>query len=249
MNRVRPTNLYLLLSIVLAALVVWALWQWGPELWLLLNDAQALETAVAGLGIWGPLALIAINALQIVVAPIPGYVVQLAAGYLFGPFWGGFYAVCGMMVGSMLSMWIARTFGRPFALWMVGQERLTHWETVTHSTSTLLWFLLLLGPIGDIPYVLAGLSSVSYRKIFLLTFFVRVPSVILSTSIGGGAVPISWLIGLVVIAVFFGAIAFYHRTRLSNWYERMVKARAASPEQTTVMTDSVVAPIVDKSGV
>lgn len=248
MNRVRPSNLYLFLSIALAALVAVALWLWGADLWRLLNDAQALEEAVAGLGIWGPLALIAINALQIVVAPIPGYVVQLAAGYLFGPFWGGFYAVCGMLVGSMLSMWIARTFGRPFALWMVGEERLTHWETVTHSTSTLLWFLLLLGPIGDIPYLLAGLSSVSYRKIFLLTFFVRVPSVILSTSIGGGAIPIAWLIGLVIVAVVLGGVALYHRARLSAWYERTVKERAASPEQTAVKADSVITPMAEEHG-
>ena len=34
-----------------------------------------------------------LNAVQIVIAPIPGYVLQVAAGFLFGPFWGGVWGI------------------------------------------------------------------------------------------------------------------------------------------------------------
>ena len=61
---------------------------------------------------WGPAALIGINVAQILVAPIPGYVVQAAAGYLYGPLWGGIYGAIGLMIGAMLAMLLARLLGR-----------------------------------------------------------------------------------------------------------------------------------------
>ncbi len=232
MKWIHRSRLYLWAPIVILAVIAGIAWQWRQEVWQLVNDEQALEAAVASWGAFGPLALIALNALQIVIAPIPGYVVQIAAGYLFGPWWGGFYAVCGLLLGSMLAMWIARTFGRPLAIWLIGGERLTRWETVTHSTSTLVWFLLLLGPVGDIPFVLAGLSSVSFLKIFLLTLFIRVPSVFLSTLIGGGAIPFSWLVILLLIAAMGGIIVLHYRARLTAWFEHMVKTQARPAEIT-----------------
>lgn len=74
-------------------------------------------------------------------------------------------------------------------LWL-GENRLTRWESVTHSSSAWVWLLLLLGPVGDTPYALAGLSCVSDLTIFLITILIRVPSVFLSsTAIGSGELP------------------------------------------------------------
>ena len=230
MKWVRQSRLYLWAPVLVIAILAGVAWQWRQEVWRLVSDEQALEAAVASWGAFGPMALIALNMLQIVVAPIPGYVVQIAAGYLFGPWWGGFYAVCGLLLGSMLAMWIARTYGRPLAVWLIGGVRLARWETVTHSTSTLVWFLLLLGPVGDIPFALAGLSSVSYLKIFVLTLFIRAPSVFLSTLVGGGAIPPFWLVTLLIIAVIGGVIVLHYRTRLTVWFEQVVKTRARPAE-------------------
>ena len=201
-----------------------------PELhalWVLLNDEQAIERFVTGLGIFGPLALILFNALQIVIAPIPGYVVQMAAGYLYGPLWGGVYAAVGQLAGAMLAMWLARTFGRPLATRLIGRQRLDRWETVTHSDSTFVWFLLLLGPVGDLPYALAGLARVSFLKIFLLTLFIRVPSGFVSTAVGSGALPLPLVIALASLLVVVGLTLLRYRAPLSERMEQMIKSRVA----------------------
>ena len=98
------------IGVVGAALLAW---RYGADLWALANDEVALEAAVASLGMWGPAALIGINVAQILVAPIPGYVVQAASGYLYGPLWGGIYGAVGLMLGAMLAMLVARLLGRP----------------------------------------------------------------------------------------------------------------------------------------
>jgi uncharacterized membrane protein YdjX (TVP38/TMEM64 family) len=103
-------------------------WRFGPGLWALVQDEAALRGYIARLGWLGPLALIVINAVQIVVAPIPGYVIQGASGFLFGPLWGGVWGSIGLLIGAMLAMLLARVYGRDLwagSGWLDGKARPT----------------------------------------------------------------------------------------------------------------------------
>ena len=164
---------------------------YGQELWTLVQDEQALEAFIIRLGWFGPLALVLLNMVQIIVAPIPGYVMQLAAGFLYGPIWGGIWGSVGLLSGAMLAMWLSRVFGRPVVTRLIGSERLAKWEQVTHSDSTLLWFILILTPTGDLPYFLAGLSHVRFRTIFWLTLAIRVPTTFVVAAAGAGVMLLS----------------------------------------------------------
>jgi uncharacterized membrane protein YdjX (TVP38/TMEM64 family) len=85
------------------------------------SDPADLRAWLESLGPWGPVGLIALFVLQILVAPLPGYVFQAAAGYLFGWFWGAVYACIGMLIGGTLAMTLARIFGRPLVRRVVGE--------------------------------------------------------------------------------------------------------------------------------
>lgn len=229
----RRTGWMLALAFALALLLAWAGLRWGDGLWRLLTDEPALEAAIERAGVWGPLALVALGAVQVVVAPIPGYAVGLAAGYLYGPALGGLYATVGMLLGGMAAMWLGRTLGRPAVQWMIGAQKLARWESVTHSSSPLVWFFLLLGPVGDTPFWIAGLSAVRYLVILLLALFIRGPFVFLSTAIGSGALSPAW-IGLSLAIGAAAMMLFYrYRSPLTAWYERMLHAHlphdAAAP--------------------
>jgi uncharacterized membrane protein YdjX (TVP38/TMEM64 family) len=179
------------------------------------------------LGWLGPLALIAINALQIVAAPIPGYVVQAAAGFLFGPFWGGVWGSIGLLTGGMLAMGLTRLYGRPLAERLVGRERLAGWEEATYSDSTLVWGLILLAPVGDVPYFLAGLARVGFLKILVLSLITRVPTVFVVAAAAAGAVILSWWQVFLILAGML--LAFWaltrNRERLATWIDRQVRRR------------------------
>ncbi len=219
-----------LVALIVAALALasLAVWLWGYETWLLLTDTERMATFVERMGPWGPLALILLNMLQIVVAIIPGHVVQLAAGYLYGPLWGGIYAAIGLLLGAMAAMALARFFGRPVARWLVGESKLNEWEKVTHTDSIWVWALLMLGPVGDIPFALAGLSSVGFLRIFWLTLFIRVPTAFLSTAVGGGAIPFYWLLGLIALAWAGTLVALRYREPIVRWFDGLIAARSTS---------------------
>jgi uncharacterized membrane protein YdjX (TVP38/TMEM64 family) len=201
----------------------------AAALWALVTDAQALETWVASLGWMGPLALIGFNALQIVVAPIPGYVVQLAAGYLFGPIWGGVWGAIGLLLGSSIAFWLARVYGRPVAELLVGASRLERWEKVSHSTSTLVWFILLLGPTGDAPFFLAGLSKVPFLKVLIITSIIRVPSTFVAAAAGAGIMIFSpWQLALIFVGLASIVVVFIrYQTAIMAWTDRQMHRRLA----------------------
>lgn len=202
----------------------------GPQLWAILHDEQALEAWVQALGWWGPLALVGLNAAQIVFAPVPGYVMQLAAGFLFGPVWGGVWGSLGLIFGSSLAFWLARLYGRPVAARFIGHDRLERWERVTHSTSLLVWFILLLAPTGDAPYFLAGLARVGFLRILLLTILTRVPSTFVVAAAGAGVMVLSWpQLALIVVGLFVLLVVFLrYQTVIVHWVDGRVQKRLDS---------------------
>ena len=76
--------------------------EWKPE---------ALRDYVAALGLYGPLALVAIMAFRPFLA-LPNWLVLLACGMLFGPWLGALYGTIGGLIGGALVFGIARAFGR-----------------------------------------------------------------------------------------------------------------------------------------
>jgi uncharacterized membrane protein YdjX (TVP38/TMEM64 family) len=204
----------------------------GPQIWAIVQDEVALEAFVAQLGVWGPPALIALNAAQIVAAPLPGYVMQIAAGYLYGPVWGGVYGSIGLIIGAMLAMTLARSFGRPLVEQLVGAGRLERWERVTFSTNTLVWFAILLAPTGDLPYFMAGLARVSFAKILLLTLVIRVPSTMVVAAAGAGVwlLP-GWQLAIVLAALGIATVLLIrYQERLLALVDRRVQRQLSREE-------------------
>lgn len=70
-------------------------------------DAAALQAWVEGAGAAGPLLFMAVYAL-VTVLFLPGSVITLAGGVLFGPVWGTVYNLTGATIGAALAFLIAR---------------------------------------------------------------------------------------------------------------------------------------------
>ena len=216
----------LLLALFLFSLVTVAV-IYGPALVDLVSDRARVEAWLQALGPWAPVALIALNTVQIVFAPIPGYFVQAAAGYLFGTLAGGLYGTIGMLLGGALAMNLARWYGRPLVARLAGAERLQRWEGIIHSDSIWPWFLLLLGPVGDIPYFIAGLTQVPVWKILLIALLLRTPSVFVAAAVGAGVINISpaWWLAFGAVVVIAAILAHRYRDRFERWVDHVLLRR------------------------
>lgn len=114
----------------------------------------------------------------------------------------------------------------------MGAERLLRWEGVTHSDSIWPWFLLLLGPVGDVPYFLAGLTRVAAWKILLIAFILRSPSVIVAAAVGAGLITVSLptLVALAVAFVLLAGLLHRYRATVQRWLDAAILRRVGSPE-------------------
>ena len=70
-------------------------------------DAAALEAWIQGAGVWGPLLFVAVYAAGSVLF-LPGSVLTLAGGALFGPVLGTLYNLTGATLGATLAFLVAR---------------------------------------------------------------------------------------------------------------------------------------------
>lgn len=95
----------LLIRLTLLALLVGAV-AWGlvhrTEL-----DVTAVETCVRSYGIWAPVVFACLYVVATVLF-LPGSVLTIVGGMLFGPLWGTFYSLTGATVGATIAFLIAR---------------------------------------------------------------------------------------------------------------------------------------------
>ncbi|MFW2403783.1 MAG: TVP38/TMEM64 family protein [Gammaproteobacteria bacterium] len=128
---------------------------------------------------WAPLALLLLYA---VLAPLGMTMVpMMVAGSIFGPWLGSFYNSLGVLIGALVSFWLARTLGRDFVLQITG-DRFRRAERFTdrHGFWPLVQtrFLPLPFPVVNFGAALAGVSPGLFAGSALVGI---VPSTVLHT--------------------------------------------------------------------
>ncbi len=168
------------------ALVAVPLVVWGRPLVRLLSDVQRVRRFVISFGVWAPLALISLEITQVVLAPIPGGVVDLASGYLFGPGWGTLYSMIGLMSGTTIALSLARCFGRPLVERLVPLRTLDRLDCYARHRGTFFFLLLFLMPFtpNDVVCFLAGLTPLPLSILILIAAVGRFPGVLMTNLVG-----------------------------------------------------------------
>ena len=214
----------------LVLLLVVAGFLWGPELYRLLEDREAIQDWVAGFGPWGPLLSILLNTLQVLLAPIPGQTLGLVNGYLYGVLLGTLYSLVGVMLGSLIAMTLGRWFGRPLVGRLVGPDTLERWDRVARRQGPAFFFLIFLFPFfpDDVICFMIGLSPLAIPYMLLLAALGRLPGLVVASWVGAYATSLPWwgwvLIGAggVVLAVAF----WRYQEQLEQWATALIERLA-----------------------
>jgi uncharacterized membrane protein YdjX (TVP38/TMEM64 family)/rhodanese-related sulfurtransferase len=147
-------------------------------------DAAALTAWVSGAGAAGPLLFIGIYAVATVLF-LPGSVLTLAGGALFGPIWGTLYNLLGATLGAGLAFLIARYLARDWvqarakgllARLVQGVEA-EGWRFVAFTR------LVPLFPFNLLNYAL-GLTRIPFRPYLLATLVFMLPGAVAYTYLG-----------------------------------------------------------------
>jgi len=169
-----------------------------------LKDRDALRSWILGFGAWGPAAFIGLQILQVVVFVIPGEVIQIAGGYVFGFWLGSAYAVIGILLGSVVNFYAGRFLGRPFVESLFDREKIEGIERVTGSgkgAAGFFLFFLIPGIPKDVLCYVAGMSTLKLAAFLGVSMGGRLPGILGSAFMGGAAYAGEWRAAFVVLGV------------------------------------------------
>jgi uncharacterized membrane protein YdjX (TVP38/TMEM64 family) len=183
------------------------------------TDPEAVAVRVDSLGAWAPLAFVVLQALQVVVAPIPGQLLAGVAGYLFGTLAGTAYSVLGVAAGSYLVFVLAGRYGRPGVESWLDDGVVDRLDGFVHDGGVPALFLVFLFPAfpDDAVCFLAGLTDLDRRLLVALVVVGRTPSFLVAAAAGGQAAATRW--GVLAALLAGGALA----TSLAyRWRDRLL---------------------------
>ena len=79
----------------------------------LYEDKRFLKHTLRDLGVLAPVFFIGLQALQVIISPIPGEATGFLGGYLFGEWLGFIYSTIGLTVGTLICFALGRKWGEP----------------------------------------------------------------------------------------------------------------------------------------
>ena len=186
MKKSKASIILSVVSAVLLALTALGVWLMREYL----TDPEVVREAIGEHYFLGAVAMILICALQVVVALIPGEVVEIAAGYVFGSWMGSLLCLVGIVLGSCTTILLVRRFGSKLVYAFYPKEKIDALPIIRDPAKrNLLTFILFVipGTPKDLFTYAIGLTDMSIPLYILLTTAARFPSVILST-LSGNAV-------------------------------------------------------------
>ena len=172
-----------LLAIILMTVLLWPFFaSFASE-----EGIASLQTRVDGLGIWGIFLVLGLQVLQIVVAIIPGEVLEFVSGTLYGTLGGLALDLVGIFIGQTMIYVLVSKLGTEFAQKLGGSKLVNRFAFLKDAKKLnfLVFFLYFIPgtPKDAISYV-APLFGIRYAPFMIISLIARIPSVITSTYAG-----------------------------------------------------------------
>lgn len=178
---------------------------------------------VRNAGPLGFLILLAMQFMQIVVAFIPGEVVQMAAGMMYGPWLGAAVVLLGCIISSAFVFAVVHRLGAPFVRDMVPTKYLDKFNAFEESGKlSIVVFILFLIPAmpKDTFTYLVPLTNMRMRDFLVLSNVGRIPGIVISTYAANGLVDGNITQSIIIFAVVavIAIVAIVFRDKIMNLF-------------------------------
>jgi uncharacterized membrane protein YdjX (TVP38/TMEM64 family) len=168
---------------------------------------ERLRAWLESLGPLAPLGFILLQALQVVVAPIPGEATGFLGGFLFGALPGFVYASLGLTLGSTLAFMVSRRLGARIMNRLTGTGRFEKFDALFEKNGALIALLLFLFPGAPKDYLsfLLGLTTMPFKVFVVLVTLGRMPATLMLTLQGAQVYQGNYWTFFILLGVTLGA--------------------------------------------
>jgi len=180
----------LLAFFALMALACFLVWPYIKDLFEA-GGVDRVVSEVQNAGPGGVLILLGIQFLQVVVALVPGEVVQIAAGMMYGPWFGAAIILVGCLISSAFIFQLVHRLGAPFVRHMVPEKYMDKFQNFekTGRLNIIVFVLFLIQGLPKDVFTYIVPSTAMKMKTFLMLATVgRIPGVVVSTYAASGLI-------------------------------------------------------------
>ena len=206
----------------------------GYCVWLVVSDASAyrflvrlyldrpfLKDTLRQWGIMAPVMLISLQALQVVVAPIPGEFTGILGGFLFGEWLGLIYSTIGLTLGSVAAFGLGRWLGARYVRCRVSPQTWDKMSFIVEAEGSILCLIVYLIPglPKDMACYLFGMSPMPFWVFTLISTLGRIPGTWVVSAQGAHTAAGNYLHVMLLTAIVVAvALPLYcYRHRVIGW--------------------------------
>jgi uncharacterized membrane protein YdjX (TVP38/TMEM64 family) len=191
------------------------------------SSKREVKAFLQRFGAWAPIAFILLQALQVILSPIPGEATGFLGGFLFGTGLGFLYSTIGLSLGSAAAFWLGRRLGLPLVRRLVSETTYHRFDGLARTGGEVLTLVLFLIPgfPKDILCFLLGVSPQPFGVFLLMTTFGRLPGTWLLSIQGARVRDARYVEFVILLTVAAGAafLAYQYRDQIWAWMHRQQK--------------------------
>ncbi|HKC08192.1 MAG TPA: TVP38/TMEM64 family protein [Methylomirabilota bacterium] len=225
MSRRARWSLVIVIAGILIGGCTWLVWTNAPIYQVLVRlyvDKIYLKRMLREWGVLAPVIFIALQALQVIVSPIPGEATGILGGYLFGQWLGLLYSTIGLTLGSVAAFGIGRWLGAHYVKNLVSAETWNRLGFIVEAEGAVLCFIVYLIPglPKDIVCYLFGISPMPLWVFALVSGLGRIPGTWVLSAQGAHTAAGDYMQAILVTAVAVAAALplYYYRHRIMVWF-------------------------------
>lgn len=158
-----------------------------PDLTKMFSNPSKFRSYLLSFGSHSVLVFCAFQVLQVLIAPIPGELLQVAGGYIYGIWWGTLYSMLGIYSGSIIAFYIARWLGWPLLRVFLPADKMEHLSFLLNSQKSIIGIFIIFlipGIPKDVLSYVAGATPVNFANFFIAASLGRLPGIFMSAYIG-----------------------------------------------------------------
>ncbi len=191
-------------------------------------DRDAIRDWIRARSTFGELAFIGLQLIQVVIFVIPGEVVQVAGGFIYGVWKGSALSLSGIVLGSIFNFAVGRALGRPFVEAVFTQEKLGSIERILaagRASAGIFLLFLIPGIPKDALCYAAGISRIGLPAFLVVSTLGRVPGIIGSSFMGSAAYAGSYRAAFIVLVIASALFSFglLYKERIQRCIARIIR--------------------------
>ena len=190
----------------------------------LYQDKKFLKDTVRSWGWMAPLVFIAIQALQVIISPIPGEITGPVGGALFGTWWGLFYSSIGLTLGTLFCFAVGRRWGEPLVRPWLSEHHWNQMNFVLEAEGAIICFILYLIPgfPKDIISYLFGISPMPFWLFAVVSTVARIPGTWVSSYFGAHVAEQQYIYAIAFMAIVVALCLplYYYRASLIKRFHK-----------------------------